>query len=940
MKLKISYILFFLVTLSASAQHATIMNVKVDSDKKLLYIKHTLVYNNISNDTIKHIVLNDWNNAFSSKSSALAKRFSDEFSRAFHLAKEEDRGNTTIKSIVDAKFSNMSWERPNEKVDLVKIMLNTPILPCSKDTIHMLYVVKVPNAKFTKYGFDSNGNIALKNWFLSPSRYENKQFVQQSNENLDDIPNAFSDFIIELEIPENYNIASNLSESKKEESAVKKNYILTGLNKNDVTLHLQQINTFTSYKNEIIEVSCGLDFSKVTDIQKAILIDKITRFTASKLGDPLTSKIQVSQIDYQRQPFYGLNQLPGFLSPFPDEFMFELKFLKTYLNNYLKENLQLNPRKEAWIYDGIQVFMMMQYIDEYYPDMTMTGNLSSFKILKSYHFINLPFNQQYNYLYMLMARKNLDQPLNEPKNRLIKFNEQIASKYRAGLSLNYLNNYLGNDIVLSSIKEFLMQNQYLETNQRQFETILEKNTSEDINWFFRTLIETHDLIDYKFGKVTKTKDSITVKVINKTKTNAPISLFQLKDNEVVNKIWLNNITTDSTFVIPRLDADKIVLNYNNEVPEYNLRNNWKSLKGFFFNNRPLKFNFFKDLEEPYYNQIFYVPEMEFNAYDGIALGLKLNNRSILNKPFTFSVTPMYSSNTGALVGKFSAVVEDNIREKGKLYNIKYMIGGNRFHYTKDAFYTNLTPVIQFRFRDQSLRSNKSEFIQLRQVYVNRDSSPFTTDVKTENYNIFNAKYGNFQSEGTQHFSLSNDLQIASSFGKISTEIQYRKLFENNRQVSLRFYAGAFMFRSTTSDFFSFGLDRPNDYMFDYNLLGRSETTGIYSQQYVYGEGGFKSKLDTRFANQWITTVNGKFNVWNWIQIYGDVGMLKNKYSSAKFVYDSGLHLNLVPDYFELFLPVYSSNGFELNTSSYGEKIRFVVTLSPKTLVSLFTRKWF
>jgi ribosomal protein L35AE/L33A len=59
----------------------------------------------------------------------------------------------------------------------------------------------------------------------------------------------------------------------------------------------------------------------------------------------------------------------------------------------------------------------------------------------------------------------------------------------------------------------------------------------------------------------------------------------------------------------------------------------------------------RDLEEPYYNQIFYVPEVEFNAYDGIALGLKLSNRSILNKPFTFSVTPMYSSNTGKFVGK-------------------------------------------------------------------------------------------------------------------------------------------------------------------------------------------------------------------------------------------------------------------------------------------------
>lgn len=401
---------------------------------------------------------------------------------------------------------------------------------------------------------------------------------------------------------------------------------------------------------------------------------------------------------------------------------------------------------------------------------------------------------------------------------------------------------------------------------------------------------------------------------------------------------MTNIKTDSTFVIPRLGADKLTLNYNNEVPEYNLRNNWKSLKGFFFNNRPFKFLFFRDLENPYYNQIFYVPEAEFNIYDGVALGMRINNKSILNKPFTFSATPMYSSNTGKFVGKASFVVEDNIRDEGKLYRIKYIIRGSQFHYAQDATYTDFVPTVQFLFRDKNLRTNKNEFIQLRQVYINREASPFVTE-NTQNYNIFNAKYGNFQSEGTKHFSILNDLQLSNSFGKVATELHYRKLFENNRQISFRFYAGAFMYNSTNTDFFSFGLDRPNDYMFDYNLLGRSETTGIYSQQYVYGEGGFKSKLDTRFANQWITTVNGTFNIWNWVQIYGDVGMLKNKFHNPKFVYDSGFHLNLVPDYFELFLPVYSSNGFSLNDPNYGQQIRFVVTLSPKTLISLFTRKW-
>lgn len=931
-------IVFLFLPFYIFSQHSSKMNVRINVEEKTLLVNQVLTYNNTSNDTLKYIILNDWNNAFSSKSSALAKRFSDEFIRSFHLATEKERGFTDVKNIIDSNFNPLPWSRPDGKIDLIKIELTQPILPCSKQSFTFVYSVKIPDSKFTKYGFDNDGRITLKNWYLNPARFIHKQFTQYSNENIDDIPNAFSDFEIEFELPSNYSLSSNLQEIDTLNLSNSKKIILKASNKPEAILTLQPNNTYRNYKNEIIEVSCGLEDNRVNEIDKVIIFDKVSRFTADKLGMPLSSKILITQEDYSRQPFYGLNQLPSFLSPFSDNLIFELKFLKTYLNNYLKENLNLDQRKDYWIYDGIQMFLMMQYVEEYYPNLKMTGNIANLKILKSYHFVNLNFNEQYSYLYMLMARKNLDQALNEPKNRLIKFNEQIASKYRAGLSLKYLDSYLENDIVHNTIKEFIQENQYFGTNSRQFETVLLKNSPKDINWFFRTIIETKDLIDYKFGKVTKTNDSIAVNIINRTNTNVPISIYQLKDNQVINKIWVTNIKTDSTLVIPRLGADKLTLNYNNEVPEYNLRNNWKSLKGFFSNNRPFKLSFFKDIEEPHYNQLFFVPEVEFNLYDGISPGIRFNNKSILNKPFTFSATPMYSSNTGKFVGKATFLVEDNIRDEGKLYRIRYLLRGSLFHYAQDAKYTDIVPTIQFLFRDKNLRVNKNEFIQLRQVYINREKSAFITE-NTENYNIFNAKYGNFQSEGTKHYSISNDLQISSKFGKVATELHYRKLFENNRQISLRFYAGAFMFNSSNSDFFSFGLDRPNDYMFDYNLLGRSETTGIYSQQYVYGEGGFKSKLDTRYANQWITTVNGTFNIWNWIQIYGDAGMLKNKYDKAKFVYDSGLHFNLVPDYFELFLPVYSSNGFSLNDANYGQQIRFVVTLSPKTLISLFTRKW-
>ena len=205
-------------------------------------------------------------------------------------------------------------------------------------------------------------------------------------------------------------------------------------------------------------MATNLNESKLDDIQKAILIDKITQFVKQNVGEYPNAKITVSQADYDRNPLFGLNQLPYFVSPFSNDFLFEIKFLKTYLNNFLKNSLQLDSRINNWIFDGIQVYTMMKYIDEFHPNSKMMGSVAKLKLLKSYNLLSLDFNEQYSYFFMLMARKNLDQPLNEPKDNLIKFNEQIANKYKAGLSLKYLNSYLDNNVVDNSIIEFLKSN--------------------------------------------------------------------------------------------------------------------------------------------------------------------------------------------------------------------------------------------------------------------------------------------------------------------------------------------------------------------------------------------------------------------------------------------------------------------------------------------------
>lgn len=914
------------------------MTVALDAEKKLVSVYQELTFNNQTNDTLDTITLNDWNNAYSDKNSTLGKRFSDEFERSFLLAKDEDKGFTNNVIILDQNKSTLDWCRIENKIDLIRIRLENKLAPNQSVKLILIYSLKIPNDSFTGYGFGKKDSFYLKDFFLTPARYENGAFVTNSNANIDDVANSLSDYELEVSIPKGIELTTDLNQDSYIENPVTNSYTLSGKNRQSFSLLLGKKSNYFSYSNGTIEVLTNINDSKLDDIKKAIVIDRIVGFVNDNIGNYPHQKITVSQVDYDRNPFYGLNQLPSFLSPFSNEFLYELKFLKTYINNFLRSSVNLNQRNDYWISDGIQVYMMMKYMDEFHPQSKMMGSIARFKILKSFNLVNLDFNQQYSYYYLLMVRKNLDQALNEPKDKLIRFNERIASKYKAGLSFNYLDSYLEQNIIPTSIKEFYALSSAKQVSRSDFETLLKSKSSKNLDWFFNTIIDSRDLIDYKFGKIIKEKDSLTFTIKNNNKTTVPIPVFGVKNKQVLFKKWLENIKTDSTFTVPRTGYDKIVINYKNEVPENNLRNNWKSLKCLGL-NRPLKFAFMKDLENPYYNQILYVPTLEFNTYDGFMAGLRFHTKTILEKPFVLDINPMYSTKTESLSGSFSFGINKDFRE-GKLYNMRYYVSGSSFHYAPDATYFKLNPTISMTFREPDFRNNHKSGISARYNIINKEKSNFLLQEKEDNYSIFNLRYFNFTNEVTSLFSYNTDFQYSNGFSKISGSIFHRKLYDDNRQLSLRLYAGSFITNKTITDAYSFGISGPNDYLFEHNLLGRSDSSGLFSQQYILADGGFKSKIDLKNANKWLVATNASFTIWNWIELYGDIGLAKNKSVSPEFIYDNGLRLNFVQDYFELYLPIYSNNGWEIAQPHYDEKIRFIITVSPKTLLNLFTRKWF
>ncbi len=923
----------FLSSSSYTQLHQSKAEIKLDVEQALISVYQEITYYNSSETNIQTLVLNDWNHAFSSKKSPLAKRFSDEFVRSFYYASDKELGKTTLISVTDQNDNPLSFERIPNQIDLVEVKLTKPIASGDKAIIKIRYELKIPNSRFTGYGYSSSKKIEIKDWILFPARFENNDFVRYSNENLDDAPNASTDFYITLETSENMVVSSNLAVQKQADNR----YVLQGKSKNKVHLIVEKQAVFQSFKNSILEVETNHFDLNIDPIFTAIIIDKIVNFVDKQVGGSNIDKLVVSETDYKRNPFYGLNQLPSFLRPFPDSFLYEIKFLKTYSESYIKATLNIDYRKYNWLVNAIEMQLLMDYLEEYYPNMKMLGGISEFGVLKSFYGTKMNFEDQFYYLYLMMARRNLDQPTGLPKNELIKFNEQISGKYKAGLDLRYLNEYLGNDVVKKSVKDFFALNQYKQTSEEDFKEIVEQKSQQNIDWYFDQIVHSRNLIDYKITKVRKEGDSLQVTIRNKGQATVPISLFGLKNNEVVFKKWFENIETDSTFYLKKGDFDKLAVNYDGKIPEYNPRNNFKTLKGFPHQNRPLKFTFFKDFEDPKHNQIFFVPEYRYNLYDGFAPGISFSSKSLLVKPFVIDVAPFYSFLQKTLVGSGYIGYEHLIRE-GKLYSVNFGMQGMYYHYAPDASYTRLIPSMLLKFREPDFRENKHQMVYIRHVNVQRENSELVSVINEEKYSIFNIRYTQSRNEITNFFRFSTDLQVSDLFGKISSQIEFRRLYENNRQLNVRFFAGTFLQKNTDSEFFSFATDRPTDYLFDYNFYGRSESKGFFSQQYITADGGFKSKL-TPYANQWIVSTNLSFNIWNWVEVYSDFGFIKNKYVNPEFLYDSGIRLNLVPDYFEVYFPVYSKLGWEIAEPDYGERIRFVITLQPNILINLFTRKW-
>lgn len=910
--------LFFISALAlslyvAQAQHSYEVSVAWDGSEEPLQLSQSVVWTNTSNVPLNKIYLLDWNHGYSSENSPLGIFLANEYDYKLIRATKQQRGFTHIKSIHHTS-GPIVWKRIQEKIDVIELTLPNFIPPNEQFSFVLSYQVSLPDATFFTFGRNKK-ELYAHHWHILLGLL-NDDGSWQLDSNLGfGIPNSSAaETRYTFELPGHVEKILPMGTDLAPASLLlttKSNYQKIPFSSGKlVTDMLPKEELTPELKEALREIS---DF--ITDV---FFPERDVVFSAFKK-------------DYKQHSLYALESMPQFTGAFSKSQVTELRILKTLLHQCVQKRYGNQKDTSRWLTEGLPYFLWQQYVKNRYPNLKMTGNLSEWPFIKKYHFTQAPYYRSWEIAANVSGNKNRGQSLVTPPQQLTRYNRRIANPYRAGLALLYLEEYLENDSLLKTLK-LLPKTPRLDALLHEH---LRKTAKKPIDWFFEHYIRllNHPDFSIKGSKIDNDTYSVSVR---STENNIPVplSVFEITGEERL--IWIMQREFPYIKNFNKKSTTSITLNKKHHIPELSSNNNSFNLGKTFFRNN-LQLRLFHDIPKSGKAVLLTSPEFGYNIYDGFLIGASLGNSSLLSNNFRFKLSPLYGSKSKQFNGMAFGVA-NFYHDKKSHFLTRFTLFGSSYHYEHEKRYSIFTPSLEFFYRPKGIQNNHRSSFLLRHVSVNLQDLPIGDDRR--NYGVSLASFESKSGSALQNFYYKSELQWAKTFKKISVESEYIVYYSSNRRAALRVFGGNFLQNKSIDSYFDFNTSKVNDYLFQYDLYGRSESQGFFSQQYIKAGGGLRTSGVVEGANHWLITSQVSTTLWRWIEGYAEIGWIKNIQHKAHTHWGAGVSINIVPDFFEIHFPLYDATGNLMQKRAYANQIRFQLALSPTGLARLFSRTWF
>lgn len=179
--------------------------------------------------------------------------------------------------------------------------------------------------------------------------------------------------------------------------------------------------------------------------------------------------------------------------------------------------------------------------------------------------------------------------------------------------------------------------------------------------------------------------------------------------------------------------------------------------------------------------------------------------------------------------------------------------------------------------------------------------------------------------------LSVNSEIMNLGGEVSYAFQYWD--EKDKTIEIRAFFGQNLLANGPANRYAFNLGGQTgtqDVTYENYMFGRNQTSGMWANQRIENQGGFKttSTYGTTNGSLFATNLYLELPYIPMVGLYADFGLFDNA-GTMESASDAGLALR-VSKYLGVYFPIYESdnltNSYPAGTK-YGEKIRFTLTLT-------------
>lgn len=656
-----------------------------------------------------------------------------------------------------------------------------------------------------------------------------------------------------------------------------------------------------------------------------------------------------------------------------NDFTLETTIMHEVGHNWFYGILGSNERENPGMDEGLNSFYEMRYIHAKYPEKKLSdlvGKDSTFKFLGLNKF---PHKEYYKLAYLIAARKNTDQPIATPAPKFTDYNYGAIVYCKTAIVFDYLMNAVGQEKFDDAMRFYYENWKFKHPRPSDLQKTLEYYCATDLKWFVDGLIESNDKLDYKVLKHRKLANgSHMVLVRNKGKVMGPVTLAGYKDGKIVGQVWYNGFEGTRIFEFPPSEVDKFKIDGFRIMPELNEQNNTIRTKGLFKKVEPLQFNFLGKIDNQDRSPVNFLPLVGRNAYNGYMLGCAFYNYSILQKHFEYTLAPMYGFHSNTVTGfadfkytwlprktfqnialgaKFKSFAYD-FADKANLFPGSPVTDPSRFAFT----YYKAEPFLRFEVKKKDPRSTINQYIHLRSVnvlyekdltystiFTNVQNSPYK---KLSNYYVNEVSYLLHNTRVINPYSIHLNFQQNEDFGKVALTAKYEFTTKNKSAFEIRLFGGTFVYGNNKGPyrFRASGWNGYQDYLYDYNFVGRNEYNGLGFAQFADVDGAMKTWTPLGQSDTWMAALNLKSPKFYKlpVKLFADAVICDATFlNKDQVLYDFGVDICILKDIVEIYVPLAYSKDikdtFVLNgKTSFLETVRFTLNINKLNIRDILT----